>query len=103
MIYRRCRPPESGDDNLRLWNIGPRLCAENRGESRAQVLEACDWYLSFPKIPSGADSRYEAESAPHPARCSDCEPWKPARTAETALSGWGERTRTQISGREPCI
>src|SRR5205807_9510948 len=24
-------------------------------------------------------------------------------TAETALCGWGERTRTQISGREPCI
>src|SRR5260370_6855872 len=55
--------------------MGPRLCAETRGESRAQVLEACDWYLSFPKIPSGADSRCEAESAPHPARCSDCEPW----------------------------
>jgi hypothetical protein len=26
--------------------------------------------LSFPKIPSGSDSRAEAESAHHPARCS---------------------------------
>jgi hypothetical protein len=42
MIYRRCRPRESGTDNARLWNIGPRLCAEDGGESRTRALEACD-------------------------------------------------------------
>jgi hypothetical protein len=31
--------------------------------------------LSFPKIPSGSDSRAEAESAHHPARCSPRSVW----------------------------
>jgi hypothetical protein len=48
--------------------------------------------VSFPKIPSGADSRYEAESAHHPARC-------PGQQSHVALFEIDQRQRVASAPR----
>src|SRR5229473_7876636 len=52
--------------------------------------------LSFPKIPSGADSRYEAESAHHPARCSHSFSCLEGLSPICSGRGAGLRSRTSF-------
>src|SRR5258708_29364524 len=54
--------------------------------------------LSFPKIPSGADSRYEAESAHHPARCSPSFSCLGCLSPTRLGRGAGLKSRTSFSG-----
>jgi hypothetical protein len=71
---------------------------EQRRFGEELAFGSCEKYLWFPKIPSGADSRDEAESAHHPARClhsfSCLGRWSPTCSSR----GAGFKSRTSFSG-----
>jgi hypothetical protein len=78
-----------------MRSLGP---IQNRPLRFSNPATGLETGLSFPKIPSGADSRFEAESAHHPARCSHSFSCLGILAPTCSSRGAGLKSRTSFSG-----